>query len=226
MGGPNNDGCNPESSRDVLIKNCYFDTGDDCIAIKSGRNADGRRLHIASENMVIQGCRMKDGHGGVVIGSEISGDCRNIFVEDCVMDSPHLERALRIKTNSLRGGVVENIYLRNITVGEVSDAVIRIFFYYGEGDVGPYTPIVRNIFVSQLTSRKSNYALYFHGYERAPVTNINLFNCNFNGVAQGNVLKHVVDLNLKDVYINESNLKTANYANFARLRWLKFNKIN
>lgn len=200
--GPNNDGCNPESSKDVLIKNCYFDTGDDCIAIKSGRNADGRRVNVASENIVIQGCTMKDGHGGVVIGSEISGNCRNVFAEDCVMDSPNLERALRIKTNSLRGGVVENIFMRNVTVGEVSDAVIRIYFHYGEGDVGQHTPIVRNIYVRNLTSQKSNYALFFEGFERSPISNINLEECRFNGVTKGNKLNNVVDLNMKDVYIN------------------------
>ena len=71
--GPNNDGCNPESCRDVLISDCYFNTGDDCIAVKSGRNADGRRINVATENVVIRNCTMKDGHGGVVIGSEISG---------------------------------------------------------------------------------------------------------------------------------------------------------
>src|SRR6185295_3725947 len=78
--GPNNDGCDPESSRDILIENCVFDTGDDCIAIKSGRNNDGRRVNVASENIIVRNCTMKDGHGGVVIGSEISGDCRNVFV--------------------------------------------------------------------------------------------------------------------------------------------------
>ena len=200
--GPNNDGCNPESSKDVLIKNCYFNTGDDCIAIKSGRNADGRRVNVPSENIVIQGCTMKDGHGGVVIGSEISGNCRNVFAEDCVMDSPHLERALRIKTNSLRGGVVENIYMRNITIGEVSDAVIRVYFYYSEGDVGQHTPIVRNISVSHITSQKSKYALLLEGYARSPISNINLEKCSFNGVKNGNILKHVVDLQMKNVYIN------------------------
>jgi len=200
--GPNNDGCNPESCTDVLIKDCYFNTGDDCIAIKSGRNADGRRVNVASENIVIQGCTMRDGHGGVVIGSEISGSCRNVFAEDCVMDSPNLERALRIKTNSMRGGVVENIFLRNITVGQVSDAVIRIFFHYGEGDVGQHTPIVRNIYVKNMTSQKSRYALLFEGFERSPISNIHLEACRFDGVAKGNKLEYVVDLNMKDVYIN------------------------
>ena len=200
--GPNNDGCNPESSKDVLIRNCLFDTGDDCIAIKSGRNGDGRRVNVASENIIVQGCTMKDGHGGVVVGSEISGSCRNVFAEDCVMDSPHLERALRIKTNSMRGGVVENIYMRNVTVGQVSDAVIRVFFHYQEGDVGQHTPIVRNIYVSNVTSQKSRYALLLDGYERSPIDNINLTNCRFDGVEKENVLNHVTNLNMKNVSIN------------------------
>jgi polygalacturonase len=200
--GPNNDGCNPESSKDILIKNSYFDTGDDCIAIKSGRNADGRRVKVASENIIIRKCVMKDGHGGVVIGSEMSGDCRNIFVENCTMDSPNLERALRIKTNSMRGGVAENIYFRNVTVGEVSDAVVTINFNYEEGDVGQNTPVVRDIYLSNITSHKSKYAIYLIGYKDSPVTNFNLNNCRFEGVREGNVLRHYQSLNMRDVYIN------------------------
>jgi polygalacturonase len=200
--GPNNDGCNPESSKNILIKNSYFDTGDDCIAIKSGRNADGRRVNLPSENIIIIGCTMKDGHGGVVIGSEMSGGCNNIFIEECTMDSPNLERALRIKTNSMRGGIVENIYMRDVTVGEVSDAVVKINFNYGEGDVGQHTPIVRNIFLKNITSRKSKYAIYLEGYERSPVLNLNLDDCRFEGVQEGIMLKHYKNLNLENVYIN------------------------
>jgi polygalacturonase len=112
--GPNNDGCDPESCRDVLIEGCTFDTGDDCIALKSGRNEDGRRLAVPVENIVIRNCTMKDGHGGVVIGSEVSGGARNIFAERCRMDSPNLDRALRIKTNSVRGGFVEHVYMHHV----------------------------------------------------------------------------------------------------------------
>ena len=103
--GPNNDGCNPECCRDVLIEDCVFDTGDDCIAIKSGRNNDGRRLGVPSENIIIRRCTMKDGHGGVIIGSEISGGCRNVFVEDCRMDSPEPRprAALQIQRRARRG---------------------------------------------------------------------------------------------------------------------------
>lgn len=200
--GPNNDGCNPESCKDVLIEDCYFDTGDDCIAIKSGRNEDGRRVGVASENIIIRGCTMKDGHGGVVIGSEISGNCRNVFAENCKMDSPNLERALRIKSNSLRGGVVENIYLRDVFVGKVADAVIRVNFYYGEGDAGQYMPMVRNINIENVTSEKSRFGLLLMGYPNSPVTDIYLKDCNFNNSEKGNRLINVKHIKSDNVTIN------------------------
>ena len=200
--GPNNDGCNPESCKDVLIEGCYFDTGDDCIAIKAGRNNDGRRVNVPSENIVIRNCQMKDGHGGVVIGSEMTGGARNIFAENCTMDSPNLERALRIKTNSVRGGVVENIYMRNVKIGQVAEAVLKINFFYGEGDTGKYTPTVRNINMENVTSKKSRYALSIRGYDRAPITNIHLKNCTFDNVDRANLLVGVKNLALKNVKIN------------------------
>ena len=201
--GPNNDGCNPESCQDVLIKGCYFNTGDDCIAIKSGRNADGRRINTPTENVIIQNCTMKDGHGGVVIGSEISGSARNIFAEDCYMDSPNLDRALRIKTNSIRGGIVENVFLRNITVGVIADAAIRVNFYYGEGDISDFTPIVRNVEVRNMTCERSNYALRLAGYARSPISNVRLISCTFNNAQKNNSINHIQNLILNQVFIND-----------------------
>src|ERR1017187_6047891 len=93
--GPNNDGCDHESSADGLIDGCTFDAGDDCNAMKRGRNSDGRRLHAPSENLIVQNCTMKDGHGGVTMGSECSGNIRNVFAQDCQMDSPNLDRVFR-----------------------------------------------------------------------------------------------------------------------------------
>src|SRR4029079_1390489 len=165
--GPNNDGCDPESCFDVLIEGCEFDTGDDCIAIKSGRNADGRRLHAPTENVIIRNCVMKDGHGGVTIGSEISGDVRWVFADKCRMDSPNLERALRLKTNAMRGGTLEHIYMRDVTVGQVSDAVVHVDFNCEEGAKGPFMPVVRDINVERVSSRKSKYALYLRGFPNA-----------------------------------------------------------
>lgn len=200
--GANNDGCNPESSKDVLIKGCFFDTGDDCIAIKSGRNNDGRRLNIPTENIIIQDCRMKDGHGGVVMGSEMSGGVRNVFAENCIMDSPNLDRAIRIKTNAVRGGFVENVYVRNITVGQVKEAVLRINFFYEEGDSGDFTPTVKNINLENITSQKSRYGLYLKGYERSPIIDVTLKNCSFDNVEKDNIISNVKNLVLENVKIN------------------------
>jgi polygalacturonase len=200
--GPNNDGCDPESCRDVLIEGCTFDTGDDCIALKSGRNDDGRRLNVPVENIVIRTCSMKDGHGGVVIGSEISGGARNIFAESCRMDSPQLDRALRIKTNSVRGGTIEGIYMRDVTIGQVAEAVVTINFFYEEGDTGKYPPVVRDVDVRNVTSRKSEYALLLRGYEHAPITGVRLTDCRFDGVAKPDVLEAVKNLEFNNVRIN------------------------
>jgi polygalacturonase len=200
--GPNNDGCNPESCRDVLIERCTFDTGDDCIALKSGRNDDGRRVNVPVENVVIRDCSMKDGHGGVVIGSEISGGARNVFAERCRMDSPRLDRALRLKTNSVRGGTIEGIYMRDVTVGEVAEAVMTIDFFYEEGDAGKYPPVVRDIDVRNVTSRKSQYAFLLRGYAHAPISGVRVADCRFDGVAKPDIIEAVRDLELANVSIN------------------------
>src|SRR5438874_577298 len=141
--GPNNDGCNPESSRDVLIEDCVFDTGDDCIAIKSGRDNDGRRVNMPSENIIVRNSTMKDGHGGVVLGSECSGGVRDGFIENCHMDSPTLERAFRFTSTARRCGFAENVFMRNVEIGHVKEAILTIDFLYETGPNGPYKPIVR-----------------------------------------------------------------------------------
>jgi polygalacturonase len=200
--GPNNDGCDPECCRDVLIEGCKFDTGDDCIAIKSGRNRDGRRVNVPSENILIAGCEMKDGHGGVTIGSEVSGSVRNVFAENCRMDSPHLDRALRLKTNAVRGGVVENIYMRNVTIGQVADAVLHVDFHYEEGAKGDFMPVVRNIRMTEVACSKSRHALYLRGFEKSPITDVVLERCTFDGVQRPDVLEHVRGLVCREVKVN------------------------
>lgn len=200
--GPNNDGCNPESCSDVLIDGCTFDTGDDCIALKSGRNDDGRRINVPVENVVIRNCSMKDGHGGVVIGSEISGGARNIFAEKCRMDSPELDRALRIKTNSVRGGLIEHVYMRDVTVGQVAEAVVTINFFYEEGEGGKHLPTVRDIEVRNVTSQKSQHALLLRGFKNAPISGVRVVDCSFDGVSEPFRLENVKGVELKNVRVN------------------------
>ncbi len=203
--GPNSDGCDPESCKNVLIKNCYFDTGDDCIALKSGRNQDGRRIGRPIENVVIQNCEMKDGHGGVVIGSEVSGGARNIYAENCEMDSPNLDRALRVKTNKVRGGTIENLFFRNIRVGEVKEAVLRVNMLYPiYSDTNQtFIPVVENIYVDNVTSKKSKYGVLIDGYSAEhPVKNVHITNCQFNGVAEGNSIRSGAGLHFENYLLN------------------------
>ena len=195
--GPNNDGCDPESCRNVLIENCIFDTGDDCIAIKSGRNADGRRIGKPSENIIIRGCQMKDGHGGVVLGSEMSGGIRNVFVENCTMDSPNLERAIRLKSNTMRGGYLENLFVRNVKVGQVKDAVVRINLNYDK-DRGDQNPTVKNIFIDGVTSEQSKYPLYFAGLDDSKIRNVVIENCTFKNAQKPSVIENVEEITLRN----------------------------
>ena len=187
--GPNGDGCDPECCDRVLIEDCFFNTGDDCIAIKSGRNRDGRERNMPSKNIIVRRCEMKNGHGGVVIGSEISGGCQNVFAHDCVMDSPELERVLRIKTNSCRGGIIENINMKDIKVGVCKESVLKINLDYEHNEIccrGNY-PTVRNVYMENVTSEKSKYGVQIIGLdEDTYVHDILVRNCRFNGVQDGN----------------------------------------
>ncbi len=199
--GPNNDGCNPESCKDVLIENCHFDTGDDCIAIKSGRNNDGRRLNTPSENIIIRNCMFKDGHGGITVGSEISGGVRNVFAHDNKLDSPDLWTAIRFKNNASRGGKLENFYYRNNTIGTVSRAVIEIDFNYEEGAKGSHTPLVRNVQIDGLTCGSGNRAVDLQGLDNAPIYDVSLKNCTFGEMKNKNVIKNVKGIKLENVTI-------------------------
>ena len=204
--GPNGDGCDPESCEDVLIEGCTFHTGDDCIALKSGRNADGLKANIPCKNIIIRKCTMADGHGGVVIGSEISGGVQNVFAEDCDMDSPNLDRVIRIKTNTCRGGINENIFVRNIRVGQCRESVMRINLVYEPKEIAErgHIPTVRNVYVENVTCKKSRYGILLNGLEakeskEAQIYNINVKNCKFGGLSDVPVYKTGL---VKDIHID------------------------
>jgi polygalacturonase len=200
--GPNNDGCDPESCDLMLIEDCTFNTGDDCIAIKSGRNADGRRLNTPSQNIVIHNCVMKDGHGGVVIGSEISGGVRWVFAENCHMDSPDLWYAIRFKNNAMRGGLLENFYFRDISVGQVGRAVMTCDFNYEEGAKGAFKPVLRHVVIERLKAAKSLRVLDVQGLPNSSVSHISLRDCTFDGVTQPSIITYADDLTLKRITVN------------------------
>ena len=199
--GTNNDGCDPESCRDVLIEDCTFETGDDCIAIKSGRNNDGRRIGVASENIVIRRCTMKDGHGGVTMGSEVSGGVRNIFVSDCQMDSPNLDRAFRFKSNAVRGGVIENIDIRDVQIGEVKKAVLSVEFDYEEGANGPHRPVLRNVRIENVTAKSTGRVSILTAFPGAVIEGVVFEHCTFRAVKAEDLLKDAPAPEQRDVTI-------------------------
>ncbi|GGH06234.1 glycoside hydrolase [Sphingobacterium alkalisoli] len=199
--GPNNDGCDPEACKNVWIKDCYFDTGDDCIAIKSGRDEDGRNIGRPAENHIIENCIMKDGHGGVVIGSEIAGGARNIYALNNTMDSPNLDRALRIKTSSSRGGTTENVFFYNTKVGKYKDAAVRFNMFYEKP--GNHIPTIRNIWVENMKVKEGGkYGVLSAAYKESPVKNVTMINCVIDGVKEAYKVDYMENVTLKKVTIN------------------------
>jgi polygalacturonase len=202
--GPNTDGCDPESCSDVLIENSVFNDGDDCIAIKSGRNQDGRRVNVPVENVVIRHCSMKGGHGAVSIGSEVTGGCSRVYVEDCIFDSPNLDQGIRIKSNAKRGGFVEGIYARSLKIGQVRESIIRVTMNYDPAEAAGYEafPVMKDIFLDSVISQKSKYGLYMDGLSRSKIQNVVIRDCRFDGVSKGNRVVNVEGIKLENVYLN------------------------
>lgn len=177
---PNTDGINPESCKNVHISDCHISVGDDCITIKSGKDAPGRKMAVPAENYVITNCTMLSGHGGVVIGSEMSGDVRKIAISNCIFDGT--DRGIRIKTARGRGGVVEDIRVSNIIMKNIKDQAIVLDMQYAKTNVeavSERTPIFRNIHFSNITGQV-NQAGYLNGLEEMPIDNITFNDINMD----------------------------------------------
>ena len=171
------------------------------MAVKSGRGDDGRRVNIPSVNVIMRNCTMKDGHGGLVAGSEIAAGVRNLYAEDCNWDSPNLRYGLRIKSNPLFGGEAENIFVRNVRMKQVERAAIRVNFKYERVEDGPHMPSASNIFVENVTSERSQYALQLEALSEARAADISITNSTFLNVQRKNVIEFIDGLILEDVDI-------------------------
>ena len=198
--GKNNDGCDPDSCKDVLIKDCTFDTGDDCIAVKAGRDHDGRRVNIPTEDVVIQNCRFKDGHGGVTMGSETSGGIRNVFAEDCHFDSPNLDQALRFKSNKARGGFIRDIYIRNCNIKTAKFGIHMTLKYTSSGaKEGEFPPVVRDIDIRNCTFENLlKQAVFIEGVEGTQITDVTIANCTFPELKTPNTITNAARIHLLD----------------------------
>lgn len=207
--GTNTDGVDPESCKNVLISNCYFDTGDDCIAIKSGRDEDGRRINRPAENHIIENCEMKDGHGGITIGSEISGGAKNIYAVNCNLSSPNLDIILRLKTSSSRGGIIQNVFAKDIKVGTYKNAAVSFNMFYEVP--GNFMPTIRNIWVENMNVEKGGeFGIWSKAYKESPVENFRMINSTIKGVKTPIQVDHIKNSELINVTINDKTVSLPN----------------
>jgi polygalacturonase len=210
----NGDALDLESCKNVLIINSKFDAGDDGICIKSGKDADGRRRNMACENVVVDGCTVFAGHGGFVVGSEMSGGVKNIKVQNCQFLGTDV--GLRFKSTRGRGGIVENIYIDNISMMDIQTDAITFNMYYGgksvaemieDGDnpdtstkmkVDETTPVFRNININDIVCNGAGRAMEFNGLPEMPIDGITLRNINIiaNKGADFNNAKNIIKENV------------------------------
>ena len=197
--GKNNDGCDPDSCTDVLIEDCTFDTGDDCIAVKAGRDHDGRRVNIPCENVVIRGCRFRDGHGGVTLGSETAGGLRNVFAENCHFDSTNLDIALRFKSNPERGGFIKNVHIRNSEIKTARYGIHMTLRYFGrEVKDAKFIPEMRDIDIRDCKfDRLLDQAVFIEGYSpKSQISDVTVTNCEFPAGLKENTVTNAVRIQL------------------------------
>ena len=197
----NNDGVDPDASVDMLIEDCVFNTGDDGVAIKSGRDQDGWRIGQATENVIIRNCLVNSEVNGLCIGSEMSGSVRNIFIEKCKISVA--TSVLYCKSNFDRGGRIENIYIRKLDVDLAKDALLRLDTNY-KGQRGNYfPPVFRHFFLEEVTCKQAeNYAIYAKNAAGGKIDNIYLKNVTIGKAKIARYYENVDAIDLENVLIN------------------------
>ena len=201
----NGDGIDIESCSRVLLLNSSFDVGDDAICLKSGKDKDGRERGIPSQDVLIEGCTVYHGHGGFVIGSEMSGGCKDIVAKNCVFIGTDV--GLRFKSTRGRGGVVENIYIDNIKMTDIPGEALIFDLYYGIKPGAPVPPVTeetpsfRNIYINDVVCRSAGRAALFNGLPEMPMKNVVIENSRFRA-DKGFTLNNVDGLTMKNVVVD------------------------
>jgi len=203
--GHNRDGLNPDSCKNVVIEDCSFATGDDCIAINSGMNEDGWRVNKPCENIIIRNCTMKEGHGGLVIGSGMSGGVRNVYAYNCNIIGG--DKGIRLKSMRGRGGYVENIWFENIEINDVREEAIQINMYYEFSTVVPKTVVpsdFNHIYFSNIKGEGAQTAIMIKGLPEQKLDHIHLENIQLSAKVAF-VCSDVATISMGNVQINTQN---------------------
>ena len=229
----NGDALDLESCNKALIINNSFDAGDDGICIKSGKDEQGRKRGEPCQNVIVMNNTVLHGHGGFVVGSEMSGGVNNIYVDNCTFMGTDV--GLRFKSNRGRGGLVENIYISNINMINIPNEALIFNLYYGgkgrgedpnqdekkaETTIPPVTeetPIFRNIFIKDVTCNGAGRAVFFNGLPEMRIKNINMENIIVSNAKEGVILSEADEVNMKNIKIellkSGKNLKMQNVSN-------------
>lgn len=193
----NNDGIDPEYTRNLLIENIEFNNGDDNIAIKCGRDNDGWNTNRPSENIIIRNCKFKGLHG-VVLGSEMSSGVQNIFIENCTYGG-YCKRGIYMKTNPDRGGFLRNIYVNNCQFGEVEDLFYVTSMYAGEGMDNNHYSEVCNIYVKDISCKKASAAaIVLQGTLAKPIHHVTFENVNVDKAGIGLSFSNTETISIKN----------------------------
>jgi len=195
------DGIDVDSSKNVLITGCDIDVNDDCIAIKSGKDEDGRRVNRPAEDIVVEKCRFRYGHGGVSMGSEMSGGIRNVEIRNCIMDSDNWA-PIRFKSQPSRGGVVENITYRDIVLQDTRKAFEFNMEWRMRPPIKPPSdplPVVRNVKIINVSGTTASVG-DMHGMKDSPIRNVTFENCKIKA-KRGFTIDNVEELDLSGLTI-------------------------
>jgi len=196
----NNDGFDPEYSKNILIEDIDFNNADDNVAVKAGRDHEGRKTGISSENIIIRNCRFKGLHG-LVIGSEMSAGVQNVFVENCTYGG-YCKRGIYLKSNPDRGGFIRNIYVNNVAFDHVEDGVFITSFYHGEGK--GFETDIRDVFIENLSFKAASHAgLVIQGYPTRKVSNIHFSNVRIDSCATAMSFTNAEGIVFNDVVIGQ-----------------------
>ncbi|MFI1395539.1 glycoside hydrolase family 28 protein [Streptomyces sp. NPDC020681] len=204
----NTDGCDPEASSYVHISSCRFNTNDDCVAVKSGRDEDGLRVGVPSENIVVQDCAFSGRWGGITVGSEMSGGVRNVFAERCRVNAPDfpghypVKYPLYVKASKKRGSYIDGVYVRRFTGRAVEREVAFVNMNYNNGEGGIRPVSVANIHLSEMQIDGARAVLNLVGLETDRLRGVHLSNCTFTGVRGPDSIAFTDDLTFHKVSVN------------------------
>ena len=197
----NNDGIDPEYSRNVLIENVTFNNADDNIAIKAGRDDEGRASEAISENIIIRNCHFKGLHA-IVVGSEMSAGVQNVFVYDCDY-AGDLKRGIYLKSNPDRGGYIKNIYVKDIDFGKVEDFIYITSYYKNEGE--GHTTNIRDVYFENITCKEATgSAIVIQGFPEKKISDVYFKNIRVEAAANAISMSATENIFVSDVIIGES----------------------